>query len=456
MTGVLKQFVDEEWVPVVVGAPGAIGSTGPTGATGPTGSAGATGPAGADGATGPTGATGPAGAGSPAGNTGEIQFNSAGSFGGAAGITYDSANNISRIGNVQIQNNTVNPVDWQRSTTQPNPYTLTMGTGYDGDYSNTFAGPSHRDGVIRIIDKRAAGNQSIRQNAFNIHQFWDYGNTTYTNANSRQQGVSVTVVHENGGNQASGAFANPVFTAFVSAGRVANTAIANLGSVTSIAAFADIAPGHTVSRVVGMVNGISRQTASGNIDNAVFYTAALQSPGWNTAGNTACYYLAMPANAAAAWDGNFAAAQSYDNNFWFLRNDADIARSKLGSLAQFHEFRHDESSSSGSLTINKQNGQVQYVALTENITSVAFSNFVRTATGSATTRQQVDTVTVIFRQDATGRTVTLPTGTGYRYAGGLSEIGTTANSVTMVSITAITDAAGTGTEYLITVSPEFA
>jgi hypothetical protein len=98
---------------------------------------------------------------------------------------------------------------------------------------------------------------------------------------------------------------------------------------------------------------------------------------------------------------------------------------------------------------------VQYVSVTEAITSVTFSNFVRTASDGTNTDQQADTVTVILRQDATGRTVTLPTGAGYRYAGGISTVGVTANAVIMLSVTGITDAAGTGIEYLITVSPEF-
>jgi hypothetical protein len=157
----------------------------------------------------------------------------------------------------------------------------------------------------------------------------------------------------------------------------------------------------------------------------------------------------------AGWPNHTSSASAREANYYFLRNDDDIAQIKLGSLRTFHEYRYVATSSSGSLTIDKANAQVQSVALTENITSVTFSNFVRATTAGSTTRQSVDTVTVIFRQDATGRTVTLPTGAGYRYAAGNSTVSTVANSVTMVSITAITDAAGTGVEYLITVSPEF-
>lgn len=101
------------------GATGATGATGPAGATGPTGATGATGatgPQGPAGATGATGATGPAGPGvptggttgqvlkknsatdydtvwgtvsaSPGGSSGQLQYNNASAFGGAAATAY--------------------------------------------------------------------------------------------------------------------------------------------------------------------------------------------------------------------------------------------------------------------------------------------------------------------------------------------------------------------------------
>ena len=393
--------------------------------------------------------------GTPGGNTGEIQFNSAGTFGGAPDITYDAGNAITRIGNVQITGNTVNPVDWQRSGTQPNPYSLTMGTGIGGDYSNAVTALNHRDGVIRIIDRRVKGNENIRENAFNIQQEWDYGNTSINNALARTQGMAITQQFINGGNQANNGFMNQGLSVLSFVGKGGEPA-ADMGAHTGIVSFLDVLNGSTVSRAIGVLSAISRQNGSGNIANGVCYTAQVQSPGWDGTGQQAAYYLGAPGNPNFGnWDGSFNTATAMEGNFWFVRNDADIVRSKLGSLAQFHEYRHEESSDSGSLTIDKLNGQVQSVDLTENITSVAFSNFVRVAEGPNITRQQVDTVTIIFRQDSTGRSVSLPTGTGFRYAGGNDEISTTANSVTMVSVTAITNAANDGVEYLITVSPEF-
>lgn len=93
-----------------------IGALAPTGPTGPAG------PAGSAGAVGPTGPTGPAG-GVPGGSTTQIQYNNAGAFAGAAGITTDgtsltvsgsTAGNLVRItqtgaGNALVVEDSANP-----------------------------------------------------------------------------------------------------------------------------------------------------------------------------------------------------------------------------------------------------------------------------------------------------------------------------------------------------------
>jgi len=142
-------------------------------------------------------------------------------------------------------------------------------------------------------------------------------------------------------------------------------------------------------------------------------------------------------------------------NYYFLRNDDPVAQAQLGSLRTFHEYRYDTAAVAGALTINKLNAQVQYVPVTAAITSITFSNFVVSATTNTQTKYQTDTVTVLFRQDATGYAITLPTGSAYLYAGGGNTMGTTANAVQMLSVTAIYDSVTAATQYLITVSPEF-
>jgi hypothetical protein len=49
----------------------------------------------------------------------------------------------------------------------------------------------------------------------------------------------------------------------------------------------------------------------------------------------------------------------------------------------------------------------------------------------------------------------MPTGTAYRYAGGVDTVGATANTTTMISITGTYNYNTAADQYLITISPEF-
>jgi hypothetical protein len=123
--------------------------------------------------------------------------------------------------------------------------------------------------------------------------------------------------------------------------------------------------------------------------------------------------------------------------------------SVLGSLKTYSEAQYTLATS-GTVNIDKNNAQVQYIAPTANVTIGSLTNFV-TFQGS---QNQADTVTLIIKQGATPYTITMPTGNAaIKYAGNLSTVGNTANSVTMASISAAN--VGGAALYLITVSPEF-
>ena len=78
-----------------------------------------------------------------------------------------------------------------------------------------------------------------------------------------------------------------------------------------------------------------------------------------------------------------------------------------------------------------------------------------TASNSVSALNQTDTVTLIIEQGATPYTVTMPTGnTAIRYAGNVSTVASTANTTTMISITAYRTSAN-ATGYLTTISPAF-
>jgi hypothetical protein len=125
-------------------------------------------------------------------------------------------------------------------------------------------------------------------------------------------------------------------------------------------------------------------------------------------------------------------------------------QSTLGALKTFSQNQYTLGSS-GTINIDKNNGQVQYIAASGNVTIGSFTNFVTTA-GSG---NQTDTVTVIVRQGSpTAHTITMPTGNAsIKYAANLTTVGTTANSVTMFNITAANVASVP--LYMITISPEF-
>jgi len=248
-------------------------------------------------------------------------------------------------------------------------------------------------------------------------------------------------------------FASPYFIRAggfnLNAGLSANTGNAVLNSGSAITGFVTVPAGSSVNNAIGMMVGMN-----GNIGTQIGYAIGLSGTANTVTGNVFGVYMGNTTNVYGPTTPNPARAAA---NYYFLRNDDNAAQVKLGSLRTFHEFRYDAAISSGALTINKNNAQVQYVDVTEAITSITLSNFVTfdVIASPATTRLQTDTVTVIFRQDGTGRSITMPTGAAYKYAGGVNVVGTTANSITMVSITAIVNLDTEENEYLITISPEF-
>jgi hypothetical protein len=89
------------------------------------------------------------------------------------------------------------------------------------------------------------------------------------------------------------------------------------------------------------------------------------------------------------------------------------------------------------------------------VTNVSFTNFVTNANDGTNNDTQTDTVTLIVQQGATPYSITMPSGSEYKYAGNVRTVGNTANSVTMISTTGTKNVSGDTDLYLITISPEF-
>ena len=179
-------------------------------------------------------------------------------------------------------------------------------------------------------------------------------------------------------------------------------------------------------------NVVSNLNALGNINGGTLSTGGTISATGNITGGN------LRTGGSVSATGNVIAG-----------NITTTGISNLGSLKTYNEEQYTLSSS-GTVNIDKNNGQVQYLSPIGNITIGSLQNFV-TYQG---TIWQADTVTLIVKQQATPYTVTMPTGNAaIKYAGNLSTVGTTANSVTMVAMTSA-NLSGVQT-YMITVSPEF-
>jgi len=277
-----------------------------------------------------------------------------------------------------------------------------------------------------------------------------------TNANTRAYGSSVQLMVGGGASGNTWGATNPfavggaVNSVTVGGGTSGNlTAVGNTTVTAAAASLAsmNINAGSSVRTGIGTY---SLMIPTGNIGNAIGTVAAFTgtTSGAYT-GNVYAIYHPGSTNDFGFATSNIARSAT---NYYFLRNDDNVAQTKLGSMRLSHEYRYD-TATTGSITIDKNNGQTQYIALTGNVTISGFSNFVVSASDGTTTDYQFDTVTLVFRNDSTGRTITMPTGATYKYAGGLSTFGTTANAVQMASVTAWDDS-GT-TRYLITLSLEF-
>jgi hypothetical protein len=400
------------------------------------------------------------GGGSPGGSDGQIQYNDGGSFGGNVAMTFDDATGNVTLGNIVIQTNqqmqTV--AAYSGNSSVRNPGQITIGNGYDGNITNTtYLTVNARNARALSYDKYIKVDNGQRNSQLAALTYADLngGNIGTANAASRIVGIVSDVFAINGNTVNAQPVTVRSIQGFVTAGTSANTGNANLSGCQVVQSYVQVNAG---SRIGNAWMYFAESGNNGNVlqtplDTYIGYGIVPRHTANTTSGNVFGVY--MPGT-TSTYGTSMLNGTRQASQYYFLRCDDDLAQSKLGSLRTFHEYRYDNSSSSGTLAVDKNNGQVQYVTVSEDITTVTFSNFVVSATDGTTTDYQTDTVTLIFQQDATGRTITLPTpSTTYKYAGGNDAVGSTANSVTMVSVTATYNAGLAGTQYLITVSPEF-
>jgi hypothetical protein len=218
--------------------------------------------------------------------------------------------------------------------------------------------------------------------------------------------------------------------------------------MTAVGAFPTVNTGSNVGNLYSFVSAPSfnaTSTANTMIGFESTVNAGAVAPtrffSFHQASNVNTYGYTIPNTVRAA------------SEYYFLRNDDAVAQCQIGSLRSYNEYRYPLATS-GTVNIDKTNSQVQYLAPTGNVTIGSFLNFNSNLTDGTNTDEQADTVTIIVAQGATPYTVTMPTGNAsIKYASGTSTVGSTANAVTMIAITATRIA--NSTVYLTTISPEF-
>jgi len=339
----------------------------------------------------------------------------------------------------------------------PNQGRIVVGSGYNGNtspaYDITNAGRGARflvSDTVGITDANSVIRGSAVQNFYTLN-----ANITGTNTRLNSAGSYVQIGGGSAANTMSGSIFNLVagIDSLVIGGGTSGN-LTGLGNTTvqygvSDASLITVSAGSTGGNVFGKFSQLS---IAGTANTVVF--AGAQFAGTGTySGNAFVYYNPSNTNNIGLSHSNTARNAT---NYYAFYNDDDVAQMKLGSVRQFHEYQYALSSSAGALTVSKTNGQVQFLSVSEAITSVTFSNFVTSASTGSTTKYQTDTVTLIVQQDGTGRTITMPTPSSvYKYAAGANTIPTTASSVSMVSITALYNTVNAAVQYLITISPEF-
>jgi hypothetical protein len=345
---------------------------------------------------------------------------------------------------------------------------IVVGTGWISNIANANATGNISHSAVQ--NRLLVQDTVVRANTTTNTQFFASdpivsltGNVT--NNSFRVQGVGsrVRIGGGSAGNTISGAFgvgSVGTVAALQPNIDVGNISPYNLGNTTVSQAtlnggFILAATGSTVNNAYGMIPGLN--AGGGNITNYIGFASQLNGmSSGSVTGNVYGVYHGSNATINTTGIGTNNIVRSAPGYYAFYNADT-VAQIQLGSLRSYNEFQYS-TATSGTVNIDKLNAQVQYITPTANVTIGDFQNFVSVANDGTNNDLQTDTVTLVIQQGATPYTVTMPTGNAaIKYAGGVSTIGVTANSVTMVSITAMKslgNATGS-TMYLASVSSEF-
>ena len=153
----------------------------------------------------------------------------------------------------------------------------------------------------------------------------------------------------------------------------------------------------------------------------------------------------------ASADGNNNLVWDSGAKAYNVKNDQPNYLEKFGAVEQYSEYAYQASHSSGaSFTVDYNNGNVQLIELTSNVTSFTMSNF--PGTNNITGNQHIGTVTLFLQQDGTGgRTISFTAGAGetFKIANGVTTADTGAGNFTVAHVMKV------GSTYLWTISGNY-
>jgi hypothetical protein len=417
--------------------------------------------------------------------------------GNISGVSTWSLANIvsSTTGNLLIINDlgaqahlqSVNSPSSSSNSSVVNPARISIGSGFFGNVdpiANTSTGSLSQVQTLIINTTDIANGVSASRQAGTVIQNYFKVSENKTNSNDRYYGTRVLTTF-GGGASGNGVTSSSTqgaigFTAGASIGSDNATVIANIGNYKGTAAIgADIGAFVNGNCQVGYAYGLFASTqmqasAVGNITVAVAPSLQKTSSTTSLVETSVMYYVPVDTEAGTTQTTiptdmvpatGFTSGNGYQKNsnqstnskgYYSLRVDSYLAQAKLGSIRAYHEYL-EPVTATGTIAIDKNSGQVQTLNVTGATTISGFSNMVTQAfyASGASYKAQVDTVTLIVRQGATGYAVTLPTTSAYKYAGGVNTLSAVANAIQMVSVSAVYNTTTSAAEYLITISPEF-
>ena len=351
--------------------------------------------------------------------------------------------------------------DSQSGTTTPSPGRIVIGTGFQGNTSPFYdVGSGGRGARLLVSDYITKGNTASLIRGMMVQNFIEL-TANVTNTSSRISGFSAATVIGGGAstftytsNQQPNMLTGMQSQMHIGGSGQNFSAVGNV-NVTHLATqngVINLNPGSTVGNMFGQ---LGQMAITGNANSVIGYSITGTGSGNAVSTSTGNFFAYHLPGSTSTYGVSLTGAYRQAANYYFLRNDDDVAQCKLGSMRSYTDYNFVHGTTSGSLTISKTDSQVQQVNLAGNITSVAFSNFVSSASDGPNTDEQLDRVRVIFNQGATGGFgVTMPTGNAaIKYSGGVSAVGTTVNAVTVVDVKAVR--LGGTTTYLVDVSAEY-